>query len=190
MVGLKMTQFIPRGCRTVFILVQTLLETTDVNLCLKAREKYEECIASQQEWKQIHHLCYWELMWTHSYQQEWQQAYCYADLLCKESRWSKVKTHIDHVSEVDETFKYHHHQHLSETFTFHRCLAHPQAIYMYQKAAILSMMSAEELKKTGENIIELFRSVCLKSNKLTSHLKKNNNMNFASPCLLSDFSLA
>uniref|UniRef100_A0A3Q1I6F0 Tetratricopeptide repeat protein 39B n=1 Tax=Anabas testudineus TaxID=64144 RepID=A0A3Q1I6F0_ANATE len=50
---------------------------------------YEECISSQQEWKQIHHLCYWELMWTHSYQQEWQQAYRYADLLCKESRWSK-----------------------------------------------------------------------------------------------------
>uniref|UniRef100_A0A4W6DH72 Tetratricopeptide repeat protein 39B n=1 Tax=Lates calcarifer TaxID=8187 RepID=A0A4W6DH72_LATCA len=88
----------------------------------KARARYEECISSQQEWKQIHHLCYWELMWTHSYQQEWQQAYRYADLLCKESRWSK-------------------------------------AIYVYQKAAILSMMSEEEVKKTGENIVELFRSV-------------------------------
>lgn len=64
-----------------------------MNLLLKARVKYEECIGSQQEWKQIHHLCYWELMWTHSYQQEWQQAYHYADLLCKESRWSKVRTH-------------------------------------------------------------------------------------------------
>uniref|UniRef100_A0A8C4NP43 Tetratricopeptide repeat protein 39B n=1 Tax=Dicentrarchus labrax TaxID=13489 RepID=A0A8C4NP43_DICLA len=88
----------------------------------KARARYEECISSQQEWKQIHHLCYWELMWTHSYQQEWQQAYHYADLLCKESRWSK-------------------------------------AIYVYQKAAILSMMSEEEIKKTGENIMELFRQV-------------------------------
>uniref|UniRef100_A0A3P8QDU0 Tetratricopeptide repeat protein 39B n=1 Tax=Astatotilapia calliptera TaxID=8154 RepID=A0A3P8QDU0_ASTCA len=87
-----------------------------------ARAKYEECVSSQQEWKQIHHLCYWELMWTHSYQQEWEQAYQYADLLCKESRWSK-------------------------------------AIYVYQKAAILSMMSEEELKKTGENVVELFRSV-------------------------------
>ncbi|XP_005752639.1 tetratricopeptide repeat protein 39B [Pundamilia nyererei] len=88
----------------------------------KARAKYEECVSSQQEWKQIHHLCYWELMWTHSYQQEWEQAYQYADLLCKESRWSK-------------------------------------AIYVYQKAAILSMMSEEELKKTGENVVELFRQV-------------------------------
>lgn len=58
----------------------------------QARARYEECIGSQQEWKQIHHMCYWELMWAHSYQQEWQQAYRYADLLCKESRWSKVNT--------------------------------------------------------------------------------------------------
>lgn len=32
------------------------------------------------------------------------------------------------------------------------------------------MMSEEELKKTGENIVELFRSVCLiKRNKLEYH---------------------
>uniref|UniRef100_A0A3B3DZE3 Tetratricopeptide repeat protein 39B n=1 Tax=Oryzias melastigma TaxID=30732 RepID=A0A3B3DZE3_ORYME len=89
---------------------------------LQARARYEECISSQQEWKQIHHLCYWELMWNHSFQQEWQQAYRYADLLCRESRWSK-------------------------------------AIYVYQKAAILSMMSAEELERTGEDLGALFRSV-------------------------------
>lgn len=34
-----------------------------------------------------------------------------------------------------------------------------QAIYVYQKAAILSMMSEEEAKKTGEDVVELFRSV-------------------------------
>uniref|UniRef100_A0A3B3TNU9 Tetratricopeptide repeat protein 39B n=1 Tax=Poecilia latipinna TaxID=48699 RepID=A0A3B3TNU9_9TELE len=86
----------------------------------KAKSRFEECISSQQEWKQIHHLCYWELMWTHSFQQEWQQAYRYADLLCKESRWSK-------------------------------------AIYMYQKAAILSMMTEDDVRKTGEDIVEVFR---------------------------------
>lgn len=32
-----------------------------------------------------------------------------------------------------------------------------QAIYVYQKAAILSMMSEEEQKKTGEDVVELFR---------------------------------
>ncbi|XP_007237432.1 tetratricopeptide repeat protein 39B [Astyanax mexicanus] len=88
----------------------------------KAQVKFVECINTQQQWKQIHHLCYWELMWCHSFQQQWREAYRYADLLCKESRWSK-------------------------------------AIYVYQKAAILSMMSEEEVKKTGENVVELFRQV-------------------------------
>lgn len=88
----------------------------------KAVSRFEECIQSQSEWRQIHHLCYWELMWTHSFRQEWPQAYHYARLLCTESRWSK-------------------------------------AIYVYQKAAILSMMSDEEVQKTGENVVELFRQV-------------------------------
>ncbi|KAL8203134.1 UNVERIFIED_CONTAM: Tetratricopeptide repeat protein 39B [Gekko kuhli] len=56
----------------------------------KAQVTFQECIAAQQEWKQIHHLCYWELMWCYSFQQNWLQAYQYADLLCKESRWSKA----------------------------------------------------------------------------------------------------
>lgn len=88
----------------------------------KAVSRFEECIQSQTEWRQIHHLCYWELMWTHSFRQEWTQAYHYARLLCNESRWSK-------------------------------------AIYVYQKAAIISMMTEEEAQKTGENIVELFRQV-------------------------------
>uniref|UniRef100_A0A8K9WVF1 Tetratricopeptide repeat protein 39B n=1 Tax=Oncorhynchus mykiss TaxID=8022 RepID=A0A8K9WVF1_ONCMY len=35
----------------------------------------------------------------------------------------------------------------------------PNAIYVYQKAAILSMLPEEEIKKTGENVVELFRQV-------------------------------
>ncbi|XP_072373159.1 tetratricopeptide repeat protein 39B isoform X3 [Scyliorhinus torazame] len=87
-----------------------------------AQEKFEECIAAQEEWRQIHHLCYWELMWSHSFQQQWLQAYRFADLLCKESRWS-------------------------------------QAIYMFQKAAILSMLPEQDIQKTGEKVEELFRQV-------------------------------
>uniref|UniRef100_A0A3B3SV32 Tetratricopeptide repeat protein 39B n=1 Tax=Paramormyrops kingsleyae TaxID=1676925 RepID=A0A3B3SV32_9TELE len=87
-----------------------------------AQLKFQQCIASQHEWKQIHHVCYWELMWAHCFQQEWLQAYRYAELLWRESRWSK-------------------------------------AIYMYQKAAILSMMPEEDVKTTGENVVELFRQV-------------------------------
>ncbi|XP_038660379.1 tetratricopeptide repeat protein 39B [Scyliorhinus canicula] len=87
-----------------------------------AQEKFEECIAAQEEWRQIHHLCYWELMWSHSFQQQWLKAYRFADLLSKESRWS-------------------------------------QAIYMFQKAAILSMLPEQDVQKTGEKVEELFRQV-------------------------------
>ncbi|XP_058406652.1 tetratricopeptide repeat protein 39B-like [Diceros bicornis minor] len=50
----------------------------------------EESIFIQNEWKQIHHLCYWELMWCHIFLQDWKQAYRYADLLFQNSRWSKT----------------------------------------------------------------------------------------------------
>ncbi|XP_053321905.1 tetratricopeptide repeat protein 39B isoform X2 [Spea bombifrons] len=88
----------------------------------QAQMTFQKCIVSQQEWKQIHHLCYWELMWCFSFQQDWLQAYRYADLLCKESKWSK-------------------------------------AIYVFQKAAILSMLPEDVAKSTGEDIVALFRQV-------------------------------
>ncbi|XP_041640247.1 tetratricopeptide repeat protein 39B-like isoform X2 [Cheilinus undulatus] len=87
-----------------------------------AQEKFLACIAAQEEWRQIHHLCYWELMWAYSFEQNWMEAYRYADLLCKESKWS-------------------------------------QAVYVFQKASILSMLPEEEVKKLGENVVELFRQV-------------------------------
>lgn len=43
---------------------------------------------------------------------------------------------------------------------------------MYQKAAIISMMSEEEVKKTGEDIVELFRSVSLIKELTMSSLNK------------------
>ncbi|KAG3287285.1 tetratricopeptide repeat domain 39B [Ictidomys tridecemlineatus] len=56
----------------------------------EAQEIFRKCISVQEEWKQFHHLCYWELMWIYVYQQNWMQAYYYSDLLCKESKWSKA----------------------------------------------------------------------------------------------------
>ncbi|XP_029014242.1 tetratricopeptide repeat protein 39B-like [Betta splendens] len=87
-----------------------------------AQKTFLACIAAQAEWRQIHHLCYWELMWAYSFEQNWREAYRYADLLCKESRWS-------------------------------------QATYIFQKAAVLSMLPEEEVNKLGENVAELFRQV-------------------------------
>uniref|UniRef100_A0A8C8WUY1 Tetratricopeptide repeat protein 39B n=1 Tax=Panthera leo TaxID=9689 RepID=A0A8C8WUY1_PANLE len=62
------------------------------NVCLEfqAQEILRKCISVQEEWKQFHHLCYWELMWIYVFQQNWMEAYYYSDLLCKESKWSKA----------------------------------------------------------------------------------------------------
>ncbi|KAM6182548.1 tetratricopeptide repeat protein 39B isoform 1-T1 [Erethizon dorsatum] len=56
----------------------------------EAQEIFRKCISVQEEWKQFHHLCYWELMWINVFLQNWMQAYYYSDLLCKESKWSKA----------------------------------------------------------------------------------------------------
>ncbi|XP_052776395.1 tetratricopeptide repeat protein 39B-like [Mya arenaria] len=56
----------------------------------EAVEKFEESIASQQEWRQFHHLCYWELMWCHCFKGDWLMGMKYAEILCRESRWSKA----------------------------------------------------------------------------------------------------
>ncbi|CAK6434033.1 unnamed protein product [Pipistrellus nathusii] len=56
----------------------------------EAQEVFQKCISVQEEWKQFHHLCYWELMWINIFQQNWMKAYYYSDLLFKESKWSKA----------------------------------------------------------------------------------------------------
>uniref|UniRef100_A0A8C5BDT0 Zgc:158403 n=1 Tax=Gadus morhua TaxID=8049 RepID=A0A8C5BDT0_GADMO len=83
---------------------------------------FEDGCKAQQEWKQFHHMCYWELLWCFTYKQLWKMAYFYADLLTKESRWS-------------------------------------QAMYVYMKAACLSMLSKDESRPFGEDEVELFRQV-------------------------------
>ncbi|XP_044128185.1 tetratricopeptide repeat protein 39B [Bufo gargarizans] len=109
----------PNGCLIIFYAAR--IDVLKGNF-EQAQASFQQCIAAQQEWRQIHHLCYWELMWCHSFQQDWLKAYHYADLLCKESKWSK-------------------------------------AIYMYQKAAILSMLPEEAVQSTGEDLVALFRQV-------------------------------
>ncbi|GFS13728.1 tetratricopeptide repeat protein 39B [Elysia marginata] len=56
----------------------------------EAINKFEDSIESQSEWRQFHHLCYWELMWCHCFKSDWLIAMKYAERLCKESRWSKA----------------------------------------------------------------------------------------------------
>ncbi|KAF7660432.1 hypothetical protein LDENG_00281960 [Lucifuga dentata] len=113
------TEKFPNGALILFYTARIALLKGNFTF---AQEKFLACIAAQQEWRQIHHLCYWELMWAYSFEQNWREAYRYADLLCKESKWS-------------------------------------QAIYVFQKAAILSMLPEEEVNKLGENVVDLFRQV-------------------------------
>lgn len=83
---------------------------------------FEDGCKAQQEWKQFHHMCYWELMWCFTFKRDWKMAYFYADLLSQESRWSK-------------------------------------AMYVYMKAAYLSMLPEQEARPFGEDEVLLFRQV-------------------------------
>lgn len=47
-------------------------------------------LACESEWPQFHHFCYWELIWCYQFSQDWWSAAHFADLLLKESRWSKT----------------------------------------------------------------------------------------------------
>ncbi|XP_036435099.1 tetratricopeptide repeat protein 39A isoform X1 [Colossoma macropomum] len=77
----------PKG--SIFLFFAGRIEEIKGNLDA-AIKRFEECCEAQQEWKQFHHMCYWELMWCFTYKQHWKMAYFYADLLSKENAWSKA----------------------------------------------------------------------------------------------------
>uniref|UniRef100_A0A8D0KI44 Tetratricopeptide repeat domain 39A n=1 Tax=Salvator merianae TaxID=96440 RepID=A0A8D0KI44_SALMN len=77
----------PKG--TIFLFFAGRIETIRGNIDGAIR-KFEECCEVQQQWKQFHHMCYWELMWCFTYKRQWKMAYLYADLLSKENSWSKA----------------------------------------------------------------------------------------------------
>ncbi|OCT85005.1 tetratricopeptide repeat protein 39A isoform X3 [Xenopus laevis] len=77
----------PKGA--IFLFFAGRIEEIKGNID-KAISRFEECCESQQNWKQFHHMCYWQLMWCFTYKQHWKMAYFYADLLSKENSWSKA----------------------------------------------------------------------------------------------------
>ncbi|XP_046620385.1 tetratricopeptide repeat protein 39B-like [Neodiprion virginianus] len=56
----------------------------------EAVQWYTKSWKSQAIWPQFHHLCYWELMWAHCLQRQWDDALIYANHLEAESNWSKT----------------------------------------------------------------------------------------------------
>ncbi|XP_039628577.1 tetratricopeptide repeat protein 39A [Polypterus senegalus] len=109
----------PKGA--IFLFFSGRLQEIKGNIN-EAIARFEDGCAAQQAWKQFHHMSFWELMWCYSFKQNWRMAYFYADLLSKESRWSK-------------------------------------AMYVYMKAAYLSMLPPNEARPFGEDEVELFRQV-------------------------------
>ncbi|KAJ8372314.1 hypothetical protein AAFF_G00290440 [Aldrovandia affinis] len=108
-------------CGAIFLFFAGRAEEIKGNID-EAVSLFEDGCKAQQEWKQFHHMCYWELMWCFTFKRNWKTAYFYADLLSKESRWSK-------------------------------------AMYVYMKAAYLSMLPAGQPRPFGERDVELFRQV-------------------------------
>ncbi|XP_071532813.1 tetratricopeptide repeat protein 39B-like isoform X3 [Panulirus ornatus] len=72
-----------------FLFFAARLEFVKGNFDL-AIEKYTISLKSQDEWRQFHHLCYWELMWCCIMSAQFKEAQQYADKLLLESKWSKA----------------------------------------------------------------------------------------------------
>ncbi|KAB7498064.1 Tetratricopeptide repeat protein 39B [Armadillidium nasatum] len=51
---------------------------------------YERSRLSQMEWRQFHHICYWELYWTKTLKGLYSEAQEHANTLLSESKWSKA----------------------------------------------------------------------------------------------------
>lgn len=49
---------------------------------------FQRCIEAQNDWKQFHSICHWEIMWCYAVQMDWTRAAHYSDLLRKQSKWS------------------------------------------------------------------------------------------------------
>ncbi|KAI9249521.1 hypothetical protein BDA99DRAFT_445608 [Phascolomyces articulosus] len=56
----------------------------------KAKAQYVKAIDTQQDWKQLQHICYWELGVISLIQKDWSRAFEIYDKLGKESNWSKA----------------------------------------------------------------------------------------------------
>ena len=39
-------------------------------------------------WTQLHHICYWELIWTNASLLQWEKAADYAGLMLRDNKWS------------------------------------------------------------------------------------------------------
>lgn len=65
----------------------------------KAEEQYQLAIDTQKDWKQLQHMCFWELGLIYIIQQEWKKAFDIYTILQRDSNWSKaVYTYLKAIS--------------------------------------------------------------------------------------------
>uniref|UniRef100_A0A915I025 Tetratricopeptide repeat protein 39B n=1 Tax=Romanomermis culicivorax TaxID=13658 RepID=A0A915I025_ROMCU len=56
----------------------------------EAIELLNHSVSAQSEWRQLHHVCFWELMFCHAFLRQWDRAAHYALKLFHENKWSKA----------------------------------------------------------------------------------------------------
>jgi tetratricopeptide (TPR) repeat protein len=59
-------------------------------LLKEATEQFQKAIDIQKDWKQLQHMCFWELGIIYMMEEKWQETYDMYDVLQKESNWSKA----------------------------------------------------------------------------------------------------
>ncbi|KAG0172915.1 hypothetical protein DFQ28_004071 [Apophysomyces sp. BC1034] len=55
----------------------------------EAKAEYRKAIETQKDWKQLQHMCFWELGVIALAQQQWEECFSMFDTLSRESQWSK-----------------------------------------------------------------------------------------------------
>jgi len=73
---------------SIFLYFSGRLKQTQ-GLLHEALAEYNQSVSMSIDWQQIHHICYWEMMWCHSFLGNWEQAAHFAGKLSTESKWSK-----------------------------------------------------------------------------------------------------
>ncbi|CAF3953544.1 unnamed protein product [Rotaria sp. Silwood2] len=73
----------------MFLVFRARLQTLHCRLD-EAIRTYEYAIRCQSDWKNLHHIAYWEILWCHVLQLQWKEASNMAQILLKENNWSKA----------------------------------------------------------------------------------------------------
>ncbi|RCN32158.1 hypothetical protein ANCCAN_22035 [Ancylostoma caninum] len=76
----------PKGAVVLFLRARLMLVSGDIDSAIYC---FNLSIESQQDYKQFHHVAYWELLFSHCYLGQWAKAANYAKRLVNESRWSR-----------------------------------------------------------------------------------------------------